>query len=139
MWKPKQKLSENSITKLIDAILSKNNKEIENWLSSIVCAYNSSNREFEESRIAEVIIKTVDNYGNSLLHYCATVGNTNCLKLLVDHVFPELMNVNRATPLHNSAQYGHYDCAALLIEKGCVINTSTNFDPIALLLNEWSQ
>jgi len=115
----------SATTKLIDYVLTKNNSEIEKWLINL--KKNAPPHQSDKIWIADNVMKIADKYGNSLLHYCATVGNSSCLAIFLDSIFPEVINFNGATPLHFCAQYGHYDCCLQLIEKGSVLNTATNF------------
>uniref|UniRef100_A0A0A9XHU4 Ankyrin repeat and sterile alpha motif domain-containing protein 1B n=1 Tax=Lygus hesperus TaxID=30085 RepID=A0A0A9XHU4_LYGHE len=65
----------------------------------------------------------VDDKGCSPLHLAAWTGNVNIVKLLLDHgpSVPNvnLMNKDKETALHCSAQYGHTAVVSLLLERCC--------------------
>ncbi|BES90064.1 Ankyrin repeat and sterile alpha motif domain containing [Nesidiocoris tenuis] len=65
----------------------------------------------------------VDDKGCSPLHLAAWTGNVNIVRLLLCHgpSVPNvnLMNKDKETALHCSAQYGHTAVVSLLLEHGC--------------------
>jgi len=76
-------------------------------------------------------INAENNQGNTPLHYAATRGHLQVIKVLVEERNPYRANVNAqnndgGSPLHSAAYNGHKDAVAQLISSGADSNVEDN-------------
>lgn len=54
-----------------------------------------------------------------LLCLCLTIGNSECVQLMIDQgAFMEAHDCHYGTPLHVACARQHYDCAKVLLNAG---------------------
>lgn len=69
---------------------------------------------------AEVMLS--DDLQMSSLHYAASYGFSNIVKLLLrNHAKLNATNLNFETPLHHASRHGNVDCIKVLLEQGANI------------------
>ncbi|KAG6618398.1 TKL protein kinase [Phytophthora cinnamomi] len=81
-----------------------------------------------------VLVNTLDDDGDSVLHEAVLHGYLEIARLLFEHeTDPNVPNVMGWTPLILASQRGHTEIASLLVEKGASVNSKTNDERTALL------
>lgn len=56
------------------------------------------------------------------IHYCAEVGNSECILYLLSRKVNVNSLLNGSTPLHLAAENGHYDAVTLLVDNKADVN-----------------
>ena len=87
--------------------------------------------------MVEVSLKTVNNYGENLLHVVAANG---CSRIVKEILEKEICDINRKnvfgwTPLMQAIRNGKIDCVKILLANGANITEATYLGNIFILFH----
>ncbi|MCX7833847.1 MAG: ankyrin repeat domain-containing protein [Ignavibacteria bacterium] len=129
-------LSSKEVQDFFKCIKDRNYDKIKKLVSentAYIYAIDSSTKEIQSPLIVSVIrgfnniaeffiqmntpLNFKDVYGNSALHYCAKMDNTDVARLLLEKkANVNIQNLSKETPLHFAARYNHPEMVKLLLE-----------------------
>jgi len=81
------------------------------------------------------LIRSLDQHGNSLLHYAAQGGDADFIRYLIDKgVSPDLVGAGKKTPLHLAATFNQKEAVAALLERKAALEIRDDYGRTALIL-----
>jgi len=88
---------------------------------------NLQQLEFYISAGASVHARNICSHSWTPLHYAATFGHPNCVRLLLTNgASIDVKDNDNWTPLHGAVIMGHSDCARVLLAGGASVDTKDN-------------
>jgi hypothetical protein len=75
-----------------------------------------------------IMMNVKNGRGQTQLHHCAEKGLTTSVKRLLSirNINVNVKDVNKDTPLHDAAYYGHIEITRLLLQNGAELNVRNN-------------
>lgn len=85
---------------------------------------NKLAREGDEAAIiASIMNNTLDQYGRTAAHYCASLGKTEIFSKIPQEVNVDIPDHKGRPPLHYAVMRGHFETVENLIDRGCEITS----------------